>query len=167
MPGSRVPSRDGAAGTGIDPAFFCGGQQQLLLIFACAAGLGTTAFFLWGSACILHFLRRLWCEQVILDRQQTDYWSLAVLIFDAIQIGREDFVQMNLPPAERYRRLMNLCHYAPDVLVSPIMRVQWAGQYAALKRFCTGPGSEKNLDHLTENFFRYTREHPCKIVMTD
>lgn len=109
--------------------------------------------------------------QVVLDRHRQEEerygWGLSVLIFDAVQIGREDFVQMQLPPAERYSRLMHLCSSSRDVLVSPIMRVQWAGHYAALKKFCTGPGSEKNLEHLTDSFFKYTREHPCKIVVTD
>jgi hypothetical protein len=108
--------------------------------------------------------------QVVLDytRQKgvEQQWTPSVLIFDAIQIGRDDFVQMHLAPVERYRRLLELCgsNYPNSVISSPIMSVQWAGQYSALKKFCIGPESEKNLQHITENVFQFTRDHPCKII---
>lgn len=104
----------------------------------------------------------------MLDRSQQDSWNLSVLVFDAIQIGNEDFVQLQIPPVERYRRLMQLCGAssaaAGGAVLSPVMRVQWAGEYGALRNFCMGTGSDKNLDHLTDNFFQYTRQHPCKII---
>ena len=109
-------------------------------------------------------------EQVVLDLHkkgsEEEDWGLCILIFDAIQIGAEDFVQMQMPPAERYRRLMMLCQSFGEgsVLTSHIMRVQWAGQYNALRNFCMGPASERNLRHITDSIFQYTREHPCKIV---
>jgi hypothetical protein len=99
-------------------------------------------------------------------------WNLSVLIFDAIQIGEEDFVEMKLPPSERYRRLMQLCYNdhhqqkrrGEEVLTSPLMRVQWAGEYNALRGFCMGKAGERNLKHITDGIFQYTREHPCKVV---
>lgn len=94
-------------------------------------------------------------------------WDLSILIFDAIQIGSEDFVQMQLPPAERYRRLRKLCTETANVLSSSCMKLQWAGEYAALEGFCMGPGSDRNLAHIPDCFFRYTRQHPCKIVMLE
>lgn len=110
--------------------------------------------------------------QVVLDferqkRGVEDQWGLSILIFDAMQIGREDFVQLQMPPTERYARLRKLCVEVPNVLCSPAMKLQWAGQYGALQGFCTGPGSEKNLGHITDSFFRYTQQHPCKIVAVE
>lgn len=98
--------------------------------------------------------------------EKNEVWNLSVLIFDAIQIGEEDFVQMQLPPMERYRRLMQLCcdPRKSDVLTSPLMRVQWAGEYSALRGFCMGKAGEKNLQHITDSIVQYTREHPCKVV---
>ena len=99
------------------------------------------------------------------SQEEQEVWKLSVLIFDAIQIGSEDFVQMKMPPVERYKRLMKLCHDpGMQVLTSPIMRVQWAGEYNALKGFCMGKAGKANLQHITDNIFQYTREHPCKVV---
>lgn len=118
-------------------------------------------------------LRLSWTflEQVVLDldenanQQREEVWKISVLIFDAIQIGEEDFVQMQLPPAERYRRLMQLCcDPRKEVLTSSLMRVQWAGEYNALRNFCMGKAGEKNLQHITDSIFQYTRDHPCKVV---
>lgn len=94
-------------------------------------------------------------------------WSVSILIFDALQIGGEDFVQMQLPPKERYRRLRELCTTDPHVLTSPAMKVQWAGEFGALKNFCSGPDCERNIDHIPDCYLMYTRKHPCKVVVVE
>lgn len=110
--------------------------------------------------------------QVVLDRSgrqcpEGGAWGISVNIFDALQIGADDFVQLQLPPTERYRRLRALCTHTPNVLTSPVMKLQWAGEYGALKNFCSGPGSHGNIDHIPDGYFRYTRKHPCKIIVVE
>lgn len=113
--------------------------------------------------------------QVVLDRRRgggssssSSYcWDVCVLIFDAMQIGQEDFVQQQMQPEERYARLRELCTGKSNVLTSPAMKLQWAGEYAALHSFCSGPGSQANIDHIPDGYFQYTWKHPCKILVMD
>lgn len=106
--------------------------------------------------------------QVVLDRAPAGQeWGVSILIFDALQIGADDFVQMQMAPLERYMRLRELCIATPNVLTSPAMKVQWAGEYGALKQFCCGPRSHANISHIPDGFMQYTQKHPCMIVVLD
>ena len=103
------------------------------------------------------------CAQVVLDFHESEQQhSINILLFDALQIGDQDFVMKRTPPAERYSQLQQLCRMQ-QVIVSPItMMVQWAGNTSleTMRNFC------RDLPyHKAERIICYGKEHPCKLVL--
>jgi hypothetical protein len=108
--------------------------------------------------------------QVLLDHSPEDLsYRIMVLLFDALQIGDQDFVALRMMPQERYARMRQLCDNSQGVILSPTtMMVQWAGKYDLVKEFSMGFHSEQNLpNHVAEGIIAYGQDHPCKLCILD
>lgn len=117
-----------------------------------------------GPACPLNTVL---LAQVILDQEENGEFATRILVFDALQIGQDDFVQAQLPPTERYTRLRELC-MAPHVLAQPeIMMVQWAGPCLEIvHEFSMGKNASINLpNHVAEAVIKLGVHHPCKLLV--
>lgn len=104
--------------------------------------------------------------QVFLDYDNENSYRVMILLFDALQIGEDDFVSSRTPAEERYRQLRQLCDNGGlAVITSPAtMIVQWAGRYELVKDFSMGPNALQNLrSHSAESILWYGRQHPCKL----
>ena len=116
--------------------------------------------------------------QVVLDEDNNNHsgedargYSIRLHLFDALQIGDDDFVNMTLPAEQRYNRLRMLCCDQPSgrhVITSPCtMLVQWAGpSYEIVRDFSMGPHARQNLPHHeAEAVICYGMQHPCKLFL--